>query len=49
MCRGPGNWDNSDADLVPSPVPSEMAPSASREGLDTDLLGNAHAKWVSSD
>lgn len=49
VCRGPGNWGNSDADLVPSPVPSKMAPSASREGLDTDLRGNAHAKWVSAD
>ena len=48
VCTGPGNWCNSDADLVPSPVLSEMAPSASGEGLDTDLLGNARAKWVSS-
>lgn len=48
VCRGPGNWDNADADLVPTPVLSEMAPSASGGGLDTDLLGNARANWVSS-
>lgn len=45
VCRGPGNWGSSGADsLLP-----EMAPSVSGEGLDTDLPGNAHTKWVSSD
>lgn len=42
----PGIWGNSDAALVPSPVLSEMAPSASGEGLDSDLLRSAHAEWV---
>lgn len=46
VCRGPGNRGNSGADLVPTPVLSEMAPSASGERLDTDLQGNA--KWVPS-